>query len=563
MSRRENREKKQSGKVFRKIIIVAIFLAIICFIFKYAPNYVRDDITDRTNVILNNGNITKDLKQEVIIRDGVIYISKPDIYNFFDPYIYYDEQYNQIVTGADTRIASIVIGENIVNDNGADVKIKGSIIEKDNIYYLPFSELDNIYNVKIQYIEETDTVVIDSLDRRLVVADSSKNIGVKYRATSFSRNVDKIQRGDSVTIVNDSQKDGWVKVRTQNGKLGYVKETILANETVIREAIEHTKQIEGKISMFWDYIYEYSPAPQRNGKIKGVNVVSPTFFTLTRLGKGEVHENVGESGKAYINWAHSNGYKVWPSISNSAMIETTSEIMNDHKLRQRLINKIVSLVVKYDLDGINIDFENMYVKDKELFSRFIIELEPRLNEIGAVLSVDVTAPDGSDTWSMCYDRHTIGKVADYIVFMAYDQNGITSPKEGTTAGHDWVEVNLKKFVGTQEEVDNDKIILGIPFYTRIWWTNSNGEIKSEAVNINSLKNIIPSDASKIWDENLKQYVAEYTKYGTKYKVWIEDERSIEEKLNLVQEYELAGAAYWKKDGETEQIWELISNKLGI
>ena len=118
-------------------------------------------------------------------------------------------------------------------------------------------------------------------------------------------------------------------------------------------------------------------------------------------------------------------------------------------------------MLEYDLDGINIDFEYMHDEDKDLFSRFIIELKPRLQEIGAVLSVDVTAPDGSEEWSLCYDRYTIGQVADYIVFMAYDQNGSTSAIEGTTAGCDWVEANVQKFLG-QEGVEADKLILGIP-----------------------------------------------------------------------------------------------------
>lgn len=151
-----------------------------------------------------------------------------------------------------------------------------------------------------------------------------------------------------------------------------------------------------------------------------------------------------------------------------------------------------------------------------MFSRFIIELKPRLNEIGAVLSVDVTAPDGGETWSMCYDRHTIGKVADYIVFMAYDQYGSSSAKEGTTAGYDWVEVNLKKMVGTQEEIDSKKIVLGIPFYTRVW-EESNGVADSSTIDMKSINSVVPSNAKKTWNDDLKQYIVEYTKDGKNIK----------------------------------------------
>ena len=565
MSRREKRMEKPKSKIFSKLIVTVLFLVSVVFVLKYAYNYVRNDVTDKTNLVINNNNITTSLKKDVFVKDGVVYISKEDIQNFFDPYIYYDSKYNQIITGSDTKIASMVVGENKITNNGSNVNISGSVIRKNETYYIPFSAIDNVYNTKTSYVDKTNTVIIDSLDRKYVVADSNKNNSIKQERTSISRTVDKIEAGDSVTVVTSSIKDGddWVKVRTSTGKLGYVKQSSLSNSITIREDMTFEKQIpeSENISMIWEYFSEYGSAPTRQGKLQGVNVVSPTFFTLRDEGKGEVIENVGNSGTAYITWAHNNGYKVWPSISNNSYINTTSDIMRDYKLRQNLINKIVSLVVKYDLDGINIDFENMKAEDKSLFNRFIIELTPRLKEYGKVVSVDVTAPDGSKNWSMCYDRHTIGKVADYIVYMAYDQNG--DSKEGTTAGCDWTEVNIKKFVGTQEEIDSKKVILAVPFYTRVWYTNENGQKRSVAVDMKRLVEIIPSGSKKTWDDSLKQYVTEYTKNGRKYKVWIEDEKSLDAKLSLIFEYNLAGAAYWKKDSEPNSIWNMISNKLNV
>ena len=565
MSRREKRMEKPKSKIFSKLVVTALFLISVVFVLKYAYNYVRNDITDKTNLVINNNNITTSLKKDILVEDGVVYISKEDIQNFFDPYIYYDSKYNQIITGSDSKIASMVVGENKITNNGSTVNISGSVIKKNETYYIPFSAIDNVYNTKTSYVDKTNTVIIDSLDRKYVVADSNKNNSIKQERTSISRTVDKIEAGDSVTVVTRSIKDGddWVKVRTSTGKLGYVKQSSLSNSITIREDMTFEKQIpeSENISMIWEYFSEYGSAPTRQGKLQGVNVVSPTFFTLRDEGKGEVIENVGNSGTAYITWAHNNGYKVWPSISNNSYINTTSDIMRDYKLRQNLINKIVSLVVKYDLDGINIDFENMKAEDKSLFNRFIIELTPRLKEYGKVVSVDVTAPDGSENWSMCYDRHTIGKVADYIVYMAYDQNG--DSKEGTTAGCDWTEANIKKFVGTQEEIDSKKIILAVPFYTRVWYTNENGQKKSVAVDMKRLDEIIPSGSTKTWDDSLKQYVTEYTKNGRKYKVWIEDEKSLDAKLSLIFEYNLAGAAYWKKDSEPNSIWNMISNKLNV
>ena len=568
MSRRAKREAKVKSKIISKLIIVAIFFGLVFWVLKITPNYVNTDIADKTNLVINNNNVTSSLKKDVVIENGIIYISQDDIENFFDPYVYYDEKYNQIVTTSNKQIASIVIGENSMTRNGSRVNISGTVIERNDTLYLPFSSLKDVYNVEINYIESTDTITVDSKDRKYVLADSKSDNSVKAYPTSFSREVDTINANETVTVVqnenNENQVvDGWVEIRTDTGKLGYIKEDELVNSLTVREAMESEKQIDGTVSMAWDYYYELSSAPDRTGtSIKGVNVVSPTFFTLVDEGRGQVSDNVGDSGRAYIEWAHSNGYKIWPSISNGSYIETTSEIMNDYNLRQELIQNIVSLVMTYDLDGINIDFEYMHDEDKDLFSRFIIELKPRLSEIGAVLSVDVTAPDGSDEWSLCYDRHVIGDIADYIVFMAYDQYGESSQEAGTTAGYNWVKANIEKFLG-QEGVEANKIILGMPFYTRVWQERNGELVDNPAVDMKNIDAIVPEDAKRTWDDNLKQYYVEYERDGVTNRIWIEDEQSIEAKLSLIQEYGLAGAAYWEKDREPDSIWDLISEKLGI
>lgn len=560
MSRREKKNVK--GNWIFKIIVVAIVLLAAIFVIKIAGNYKINDIVGKVNLIINNSNVTADLKQDVFVdENGVIYIAKEDIENFFDNYIYYDEKYNQIITGSSTKIANMVVGENSATVNSAEVKLKSPVIEKENKYFIPFSELKSVYNVDIEYIN--NRVVVDSLDRKYQIATVAKDISIKSKPTSLSRTVDKIKAGDAVVISNrkdDLVKSGWKKIRTSNGSLGYVKEDNLGKINTIRDDMVETSKVEGKVSLAWEYFSDYGSAPERSGAMDGVNVVSPTFFRLEQLGKGNVKENVGTAGINYINWAHNNGLKVWAMISNESMLDTTSEIMNDYKLRNKLINNIVNLVVKYNLDGINIDFENMYMEDKAMFNRFLIELEPRLNEMGKVLTVDVTAPDGSETWSMCFDRNTISKVADYIIFMAYDQYGASSNKEGTTAGCDWVEANITKFLG-QEGVNPDKLVLAVPFYTRLW-KEANGKVSSETVDLKDVDKVIPANVEKKWNDNLKQYYIEYTQNGAVYKMWIEDLKSISAKLDLINKYKLAGAAYWEKDRESPEVWDIVKEKLG-
>ncbi len=550
------KEGKQKANILLKIVIIAIFLALVAAVINLAPNYIRNEIKDKMNIIINNNDVTTSMKFDAFVDEkDIVYIATKDIANFFDEDIYYDNVYDQIITTSETKVAVLPIDKKEITVNGSTIKIYGSAIKKENEFYLPFSELNDIYNVEIKYNKESNILTVDSLNREQKKANASKDVSVKYKPTIFSKTIDKIEKGDSVIVI-ESKDNGWYKIRTKLGKIGYTKD--ITNVYSVREEIENKKQIEGKVSLVWDYYSEYATAPNRQGtKIDGVNVVSPAFANLEK--SGSLNINIGETGKKYVEWAHENEYKVWAIVSNNSYKAPTSEVLNDYKKRADLINKIVTMTISYNLDGINIDFENMNESDKDVFSRFIIELAPRLKEYGKVLSVDVTAPDGSPDWSLCYNRNKIGKIADYVIFMAYDQYGVSSTSAGTTAGADWVEVNIKKFLG-QEEVAAEKIILGMPFYTRAWNETSSG-VKSTVISMKYVDSAIPEEATRQWNNDLKQYYVEYQKNGTNYKMWIEDENSIEAKFVLMHNYNLAGAAYWQKGMEKEGIWELVEKEI--
>ena len=418
--------------------------------------------------------------------------------------------------------------------------------------------MKDVYDVEIRNIEKTKVVTMDSLDREQKKAIVTSNLSVKSSTNFLTRTVDRIKKGDSVIIISSDK--GYTKIRTEKGKIGYIKSKKVANEITVREEMKEEKQIEGKVNLVWDYYSNVGSAPDRSGtSIDGVNVVAPAFFYLDD--DGNLKDNIGEKGENYINWAHDNGYKVWPMVSNAeAGLTLTSEIMNSYAKRQKLIEDIVDKCVEYKLDGINVDFENMKQEDKDLYSRFIIELTPRLKEMGLVTSVDVTAPDGGETWSMCFDRHVIGDVADYIIFMAYDEYGVSSTKPGTTAGYDWVKLSLNKFLQT-EEIESNKIILGIPFYTRVWTTDPSGKSTSKTVSMKKTESVIPDGTQKQWDDDLKQNYVEYTDGNNKKQIWIEDIDSIKSKISLITENNLGGVASWQKDMELDEIWNVLKEEI--
>lgn len=550
----------KSRNIIIKVIIVMLALLIIGFIAIKAETLIKEKTDGKINLIINNNNVTSRLKNEVKIDDGIIYVSMDDIKNFFDKYIYIEEETNEIITTYDDKIASIGFDANKLTLNGSTKKISAHALKDNDAVYMPISEMQDVYNIELKNIEDTKVITIDSLDREQISADTKSKMSIKSKGRFFSKTVDKVQKGETVILVDNGQDSGWTKIRTQKGKVGYVKANKLTDITTIREAKERTKQITGKVDMFWDYYSQYVKAPDRTGQtIEGVNVVSPSFFYLDK-NDGTLKDNVGDAGIAYINWAHSNGYKVWPMIANAeAGIKITSTILNSYTKRQELIESIVQKCAQYDIDGINVDFENIYEADKDKYSRFIIELMPRMLELGMVTSVDVTAPDGDPNWSLCFDRNVLGDVADYLVFMAYDQYGTSSTKPGTTAGLNWVETSLKKIID-YDQVDTQKIILGMPFYTRQWTVTADGQIKDRTVV--SMMNIkIPNNVEKQWDDTLKQYYIEYASGKNTVKMWIEDGTSIKEKVSLVSKYNLGGTSCWRKDMETSNVWTIIKDEL--
>lgn len=560
--RMKEKNERNSSKLILNIFIVLVFLVLVGGVFYLSPNYIREDYDGKTKVLINNNNVTLKMKNDVYIdENNNVFLSLADIRNYFDKYIEYDKENGSIVTTSEINIAKMSTKDNKITINGQEEELNSSAIEKNETIYLPFSEIsEKVYDVDLEYIKDTNTIIIDSLDRKQEVANTTKETKLKYKPQTLSGTLEKLDANEQVVYIEET--NNWAEVRSKDGTIGYIKKEDLGNVEVAREAKEYIDKVKGKVNLVWDYYSEYAKAPDRTGEtMDGVNVVSPSFFSLERGSNGEIYDNTKDDGAEYIEWAHNNNYQVWAMFSNNSLKDTTSQILNDYEKRETMIENLMDLVEEYNLDGVNVDFENMNESDKDVYSRFLIELAPRLKKIGKTLSVDVTAPDGSETWSLCFDRNTIANVADYIVFMAYDQYGTNSNKAGTTAGYNWVEANVKKFLG-QEDVDPEKIILGIPLYMRLWEEEEDGTAKPEVVNMKDMFDVLPENQVATWDEELKQYYVEYEEDGKTYKMWVENEKSVGEKINLANQYNLAGIAFWEKDRETnDEFWTFVKEQL--
>ena len=129
-----------------------------------------------------------------------------------------------------------------------------------------------------------------------------------------------------------------------------------------------------------------------------------------------------------------------------------------------------------------------------------------------------------------------------------------SPEAGSVASINFVEQGIQK---TVEQVPPNKVINAIPFYTRIWET-ANGELGSQAVGMDAAQQWINTHNVAVeWDEETCQNYGEYTDGTSIFQVWLEDEKSIEVKLNIMEKYGIGGVASWRLGFERPSVWDVI------
>lgn len=412
------KKKKRKNAESYKFIVVGIFFLVIWLVFWKAPNYQMDLTPKQTvRLVYNTEELTAYLNKPLFLDEqGGIYVSLEDVKAIWDSGIYFDVENNQIVTTTDKKLATMKVGENQIVINSSKIETYATIQEKEGIWYLPIQEFKDVYNLDIRYVTETNTVTVDNLEERYLVANSKKNMGIKWLKDDASRNVDHVQKGDMLILdIEQDLNEKWIRVRTQKGKVGYVKKSQVSNVSTVRDNMLAEKQIEGTVYLFVDEFASAAQAPNRAGEPldQKVNAVAPTMLRIQRNNQTNLRSNIGTAGTRYVTWAHNQGYKVWPMLTNPDMAETTASVLKNYASREKLINDIVSAIVKYNFDGITIRFEK--IEDTENLIRFMEELAPRMKEIGKVLVFDQTKIE-----NMPMER--IEKKVDYVIKDSYQNS---------------------------------------------------------------------------------------------------------------------------------------------
>jgi len=571
-------------------IIIAAYLISVIFVAYISIDRIIDKYSTEDEVVA----FFDSSKINLLIEDKLINSTAPPIINGSEIFIPFDivKKYidSTIYKEADGSVVTVTSGDKVIRMKDSDLQayVNMEPVELDmtaryinNVLYVPVVIFSEIFKVEAVYNEEYNVVIIDYLKNYehkgtvspQISIETKTNDGLITKKKTTSLKTVAVRSGKSIkkpiykeigesgeTVDVYAIEGAWAKIRTSEGIVGYVETRFLTSSISYKELtvnlIRRTPDELEDIILAWQYIYKTTPPVEEFMQFNEINVYSPTWFTVTDA-EGTLESR---ADMPYVEKVHEIGARIWPLLSNTFNdIDMTSAILNNPNSRDNVIRQILSYAQLYELDGINLDFENIYLKDSDAYTQFVRELMPYARDMGLKISVDVGVPGGSDNYSLCYDHENLSKEADYIMVMTYDQHWASSPVAGSQAQLQWVSDMLEL---TLLYVNPDKLLVGLPFYTRMW-RDTDGVVKNhKTLGIdNTLEFINEKGIEMVWDEESGQYFATYTEEGSVYKMWIEEKESLVLKTDLVKEFGLRGVAAWQLSLGNEDTWKGIGESL--
>ena len=371
--------------------------------------------------------------------------------------------------------------------------------------------------------------------------------------------VTEVPSGSRVIILD--KMETWCKVETEDGMIGYIENRRMTDpETVLMTPVTDYKEpeykrtaLDGKVNMVWHNIAGAagnSTLGSRIEKTESVNVAAPTWFAvLNDSGSVEVRAT-----QDYVDACHDRDMQVWAVLDNFTGPDGVQQaFLATDETRSAVMEKVIDKVVSMGIDGINVDIEGITSEYGEDYIEFIRELSIECRKNGLVLSVDNYVPYNFNDF---YRIEEQGLFADYVVIMGYDEHYAGSKEAGSVASIDYVTYGIEEALTM---VPAEKLINGIPFYTRIWKTTANG-VSSEAYGMDQTQQFIANHKMEVvWNAATCQNYAEVHEDDASYQIWVEDADSIEKKLEVMQAHKIAGVAEWCLGMESSDVWDVIAD----
>ncbi|WP_128660004.1 glycosyl hydrolase family 18 protein [Paenibacillus sp. 598K] len=563
------RRKSRGRRSFLFLFILAILLAggfagwyyLIPNSERIVPDY------DRAHPILYGG---QELPFGALVDDGAVKLPLGAIAEVLgsSESLYYEEATGSIVLTTVDKVVHLKTDALTASMNQEPFELAFAAEVAEDEVYIPMTPLQELYGVRALVHEESGIVTLFAPGQSIQHAETVRSSAVRSGPTIREPVLEPLAEGAEVRIWEEEA--GWYKVQGNNGYIGYVPKRDVRLTTI--ETVAEPERAEGfvpwehygeRINLTWEAVYSRNPDTSKIGEMPGVNVVSPTWFELVD-GSGKIRS---KADSQYVAWAHKRGYHVWALFSNSFDPDLTTEALGSYESRLSMIKQLLAYTQMYNLQGINLDFENVYTKDKENLVQFVRELTPLMHEQGQVVSIDVVPKSNSEMWSLFLDREALARTVDYMMLMAYDEHWGSSPVSGSVASLPWVERSIVRLL-EEDHVPPQKLVLGIPLYTRVWTeqTGADGkvEVSSRAIGMETADQILAErDLTPVLDEAAGQHYVEYEEEGATKRIWLEDGKSARARVQLVRKYDLAGIASWQRGFQKPQIWEALHQELQV
>lgn len=496
------------------------------------------------------------------ILNEVAYVDYQAVKEVLNDYFYWDSENNTMLYTMPTDVVQIPAGSNSYTADGKTQSLNYNIVLIDGTEtYIALDFVKQYTDISYEMFHDPDRIVINNEWGDMTVASIRKAGKVRNLGGIKSPILREVEKNEVVRILEPMED--WTKILTQDGYIGYIKNDRLVKErteTRISDFVapEYTNiQKDYKINLVWhqttsmdaNYNIIYDIA-----NVKKVNTISPTWFSIA--------SNDGTLDSLaladYVDTAHSNHMEVWPLVDNFSENIDFTAVMNSTSARNKIENQLIAAAIEYSFDGINVDFENISEDAADGYIQFMRELSVMCRKNGIVLSVDVPVPMD---FTAHYNRKALGEVCDYLMIMGYDEHYAGSEEAGTVASLSFEEEGIQN---TLQEVAAEKVVSGIPFYTRLWCTTTNEDgtttVTSEAMGMNQAQQTLENNQVEAsWDETTGQNYAQFNgESGELYQIWLEDTESLTRKLELIKNYDLGGVAEWKLGLEDDSVWDLIA-----
>ena len=580
---RMRRRRKRQRMIRFVLLIILIIVAIAGIILwkRYSPSKEQYDMKKYYG-IEKDGQVGITVDNKVVeaegkLAGGKVYVAYNIVRDYINSRFYWDPNENVLLYMLPEDMISVDVGS---KDYSISRKKKSEdyviLKTEGNTAYIALDFVQQYTNIDYEVSNNPDHVMIRTKWGKTDVATVKKNTQVRYQGGVKSPVLAELKKKDEVTVVESEQN--WKKVRTADGVIGYVKNKALKNEekkNITRKFEEQDYSNISKdytINMAWHNVTNQdanNAVAQRIAQTKGLTTLAPTWIHVA-----DTNGNISSIASAdYVSYAHKQNVEVWMTVRDFdggiSSEKESYELLSYTSRRETLITQLIAEALRVGVDGINVDFEKISDKCGEHYIEFIRELSVKCRQNGLVLSVDNYVPKRFNTH---YDSNEQGIVEDYVVIMGYDEYYAGSPEAGPVYSYNYVKEGITE---TLKEVPAEKVISGIPFFTRLWKETPKTEeelksdkgtdaeqysatVESDAYGMDNAQAIVKqAGVDTTWDKKAGQNYATWEADGSKYEIWLEDSKSIEAKLKLMKKYKLAGTAEWSLGQESSDIWNLI------